>query len=467
MDGYERGGEAHVGKVVHRAGFLSRLGLDRPELRAWAMYDWAVSAVQTTIMVAVFPVYFGNIAKGHLSDSGATQAIATANTIVAIVLAILSPVLGAVSDYVAAKKRMLGAAMIIGATAVAGMFFVQEGDYRLALVLFVISLIGATASTVFYDALLPHIAEQHEIDRVSSAGYAVGYVGGGLLLALNLAWIARPAWFGLPAGPGLSSADRTLPVRLALLSVAVWWVVFSIPLFRRVPEPPRTREPDELKGGSVLVVPFVRVVETFRALRGYKQAFLMLLAFMVYNDGIQTIQKMAAPYGKEIGIADSTLIASILIVQFVGFPFAFLFGAIAGRIGAKPTIFIGLLVYAGISILGFYMRTAAHFVLLSVMVATVQGGTQALSRSLFASLIPAHKSGEFFGFYSVFEKFASIFGPLLFWITIATTGNSRNAILSVILFFAIGALVLSRVRVSEGQEAARAADAGLVSAPAS
>jgi MFS transporter, UMF1 family len=447
-------------------GLLGRLGLSRPELRAWAMYDWAVSAVQTTIMVAVFPVYFAEIAKGDLSKSGATQAMAMANTIVAIVLAVLSPVLGAVSDYVAAKKRMLGASMIVGAVAVAGMFFVQQGDYRLALVLFVIALIGAAASTVFYDALLPHIASPNEMDRVSSAGYAVGYVGGGVLLALNLAWILKPEWFGLPSGPDLSDSARTLPTRIAFLSVAVWWVVFSIPLFRRVPEPPRTREPDEVGGGNPVIVSFVRLGETFRALRGYKQAFLMLLAFMIYNDGIQTIQKMAAVYGSEqLGIANSVLIAAILIVQFVGFPFAFLLGAIAGRIGAKRTIFIGLLVYAGISILGFYMRTAGHFMLLAALVATVQGGTQALSRSLFASLVPTHKSGEFFGFYSVFEKFASIFGPLLFWITIAATGNSRNAILSVILFFAVGALVLSRVRVEEGQQAARAGDAGLSPAP--
>jgi len=458
---------AAVERSLRKRGVLSRLGLDRPELRAWAMYDWAVSSVQTTIMVAVFPVYFANIAKGDLGESRTTQAIATANTIVAIILAVLSPILGAVSDYVAAKKRMLGASMIVGAAAVAGMFFVQQGDYRLALVLFVISLIGATASTIFYDALLPHIAAEHEIDRVSSAGYAVGYIGGGLLLALNLAWILKPGWFGLPTGPDLSSAQKTLPTRLALFSVAVWWLVFSIPLFRRVPEPPRTRERDELTGGSVLVTPFIRVGETFRALRGYKQAFLMLLAFMIYNDGIQTIQKMAATYGKQLGIADTVLISAILIVQFVGFPFAFLFGSIAARIGAKPAIFIGLVVYAAISILGFYMQTAAHFILLAVMVATVQGGTQALSRSLFASLIPAHKSGEFFGFYSVFEKFASIFGPLLFWVTIAMTGSSRNAILSVILFFAIGAFLLSRVRVSEGQEAARAADEGLISVGAS
>jgi len=427
------------------------------------MYDWAVSSVQTTIMVAVFPVYFANIAKGDLGETRTTQAIATANTIVAIILAVLSPILGAVSDYVAAKKRMLGASMVVGAAAVAGMFFVQQGDYRLALVLFVISLIGATASTVLYDAWLPHIAAGDEIDRVSSAGYAVGYIGGGLLLALNLAWILKPGWFGLPTGPGLSSAQKTLPTRLALFSVAVWWVVFSIPLFRRVPEPPRTREPDELTRGSVLVTPFVRVAETFRTLRGYKQAFLMLLAFMIYNDGIQTIQKMAATYGKQLGIADTVLIGAILVVQFVGVPFSFLFGSIAARIGAKTAIFIGLVVYAAISVLGFFMQTAAHFILLAAMVATVQGGTQALSRSLFASLVPAHKSGEFFGFYSVFEKFASIFGPLLFWVTIAMTGSSRNAILSVILFFAVGALLLSRVRVNEGQEAARAADEGLIS----
>lgn len=452
-----------VNTSSRKRGVLNRLGLDRPELRAWAMYDWAVSSVQTTIMVAVFPVYFANIAKGDLGDSGTTQAIATANTIVAIILAILSPILGAVSDYVAAKKRMLGASMLVGAAAVAGMFFVQQGDYKLALILFVISLIGATASTVFYDALLPHIASEDEIDRVSSAGYAVGYIGGGLLLALNLAWILKPGWFGLPTGPELSSAQKTLPTRLALLSVAVWWLLFSIPLFRRVPEPPRTREPDELTRGSVLVTPFIRVAETFRALQGYKQAFLMLLAFMIYNDGIQTIQKMAATYGKQLGIADTVLIGAILVVQFVGVPFSFLFGSIAARIGAKAAIFIGLAVYAAISILGFYMQTAAHFILLAAMVATVQGGTQALSRSLFASLVPAHKSGEFFGFYSVFEKFASIFGPLLFWVTIAMTGSSRNAILSVILFFAIGALLLSRVRVREGQEAARAADEGLVS----
>ena len=424
------------------------------------MYDWAISALQTTIMVAVFPIYFIEISKATLGESRATQGLATANTVVALVLAVLSPILGAMSDIAAAKKKMLAGSMAIGVTAVAGMFFLQNGDVRLAQTLFVLSLIGATASVVFYEALLPHLAPPGEVDRVSSAGYALGYLGGGVLLAINLAWILQPGWFGLPSGEGLTPSQATLPTRLAFLSVAVWWLVFSIPLFRRVPEPPLALEPDEVaKRPNVLTAPFSRLGETFRQLRGFKHAFLMLIAFMIYNDGIQTIQKMATAYGTEIGIGRDVLISAILVVQFVGVPCAFLFGSLAGRIGAKRAIFLGLLVYAGISILGYFMRTATHFVILAALVGLVQGETQALSRSLFSSLIPAHKSGEFFGFYSVFEKFASIFGPLLFAITIAVSGSSRAAILSVIVFFIVGAFVLSKVKVDEGQKAARDAEA--------
>lgn len=437
---------------------LARLGLHRRELRAWAMYDWAVSSLQTTVLVAVFPIYFVQVAGANGPESRATQALATANTIAAIIVALLSPILGAISDYAAAKKRMLAASMLVGVVATAGMFFIRRGDLGLASALFVIALVGATASVVFYEALLPHLASPQEMDRVSSAGYAIGYLGGGVLLALNLAWIQRPAWFGLPSGEGLSEADATLPARLAFVSVAVWWLVFSLPLLRRVPEPPRTLEPDEVPGQLTLMVPFLRLAETFRQLRGFRQAFLMLLAFLIYNDGIQTIIKMATAYGTEIGIERGALIAAVLLVQFVGIPFAFLFGMLAGRIGAKQAIFLGLLAYTAISIVGYFMRTAAHFFVLAGLVGMVQGGTQALSRSLFASLTPAHKSGEFFGFYSVFEKFSSIFGPLVFAATIAMTGSSRNAILSVILFFAAGAAILALVKVEEGQEAARAAE---------
>jgi UMF1 family MFS transporter len=445
---------------------LDKLGLHRRELRAWAAYDWAISAVQVGIMTAIFPIYYVKVAGAGLPEGRATQSLAAANTVALAVIAALSPMLGAVADYTAAKKKLLAAFLVLGAVAIAALFFVHRGDLGLASILFVLAMVGATGSFVFYEALLPHIATPDEVDRVSTAGYAVGYIGGGLLLALNLAWIQKPAWFGLPSGPGLPEPAATLPVRLAFVSIAAWWVLFSVPLFRNVPEPPRRLEADERRGENPVRAAFVRLGETFGELRSFRQAFLMLVAFLIYNDGIQTIIKMATAYGTEIGIGQGALIAAILLVQFVGVPCSFLFGTLAGRIGAKRGVLVGLVVYTGISILGYFMRTATHFFLLAVLVGLVQGGTQALSRSLFAAMVPPHKSGEFFGFFSVFEKFAGIFGPLFFAVAISLTGSSRAAILTVIAFFAVGAAVLAAVDVKEGERQARAAEAAVPPAEA-
>ena len=434
---------------------LEKVGLHRPEQRAWAMYDWALSGLQTVIMTAVFPIYFVKVAAVNYEGSAATQQLARANVIAMVIVAVISPILGAVADYSASKKRFLALFTLIGALGCAAMFTISEGEIGRAMTLYVIAMIGGTGCVVFYESLLPHIARPDEVDRVSTAGYGLGYLGGGILVALNLAWIQRPQWFGL------SSAD--LAARLAFVSVSIWWVVFAIPLFRRVPEPERKLEPDETPGEKAVVVAFRRLRETLGELRGYRQAFLMLIAFLIYNDGIQTIIKMATAYGAEIGIEDNAMIAAVVIVQFVGVPFAFLFGRLAGRIGAKPAIFLGLLVYVAISILGYQMRTATHFFILAALVGMVQGGTQALSRSLFASMIPPHKSAEFFGFYSVFEKFAGVAGPLLFDIAITVSGSSRSAILSVILFFAVGAVVLSRVNVAEGRAFAARRESELTS----
>jgi UMF1 family MFS transporter len=374
-----------------------------------------------------------------------------ATTIGLVIIALLSPVLGTIADQAAAKKRFLAAFMALGVVAVGAMFFIERGDWVLASGLFILANIGVNGSFVFYDAFLPHIAREDEIDRVSTAGYALGYVGGGILLALNLAWIQKPEWFGLPHGEGLSPSQLTLPTRLAFLSVALWWVVFSIPFFRRVPEPPRHGTATRVS----VVAAFRNLGVTLRHLGQYRQALLMLVAFLIYNDGIGTIIRMAAVYGTEIGIPQSALIASILLVQFVGIPFAFLFGSLAGRIGAKRAIFIGLVAYGGISVLGYYMTTATHFLVLAILVGMVQGGTQALSRSLFASMIPKQQSAEFFGFFAVVEKFAGIFGPLIFAATLAISGSSRNALLSVIAFFVVGGALLHFVDVKEGQQAVR------------
>jgi UMF1 family MFS transporter len=422
---------------------LSRLGLNRPELRAWAMYDWANSAFQSTVITAVFPDFFASVAAADLPPAVATARYAWATTIAVAIIAILGPVLGAIADYRALKKTMLGAFMGLGIVATLMMATIDRGEWQYAAAIFIVANIAIAASFVFYDSLLPHIAAPDEMDRVSTAAYAIGYLGGGIVLIINLLWILMPETFGIP--------DTVAAIRLSFISVAVWWLVFSIPLFRRVPEPPRALEAGETGVENPVRAGFVRVRKTFHELRGYRQAFLMLVAFLLYNDGIQTIIRMATIYGAEIGIDRNARIAAFVLVQFVGVPFSFLFGAVAGRVGAKRAIFVALSVYVGISVLGYFMTTAWHFFVLAFLVATVQGGSQALSRSLFARMIPKHKSSSYFGFFSVFEKFAGIAGPALFAASVTLFGSSRAAVLSVILFFVAGAMVLARVNVAEGE----------------
>jgi UMF1 family MFS transporter len=349
--------------------------------------------------------------------------------------------------------------MILGVAATSAMVLIGRGDIWLASVLLVLSLAGATGSTTFYEALLPHIASEDEMDRVSTAGYALGYVGGGVLLALNILVIQNPGLVGLPSGPGLTPEQASLPTRLCFVSVGVWWLLFSIPVLRSVPEPPRALEADESPDVNAYRVAWTRLGETLRALRGYKQAFLMMLAFTIYNDGIQTIIKMGAVYGDTMGIERKHLIAAILIVQFVGVPCAFAFGYVARFLGAKHAVMLGIAAYAGICIFAYGLDTTREFYLLAMMIGLVQGGTQALSRSMFATLIPKHKSGEFFGFFSVFEKFGGILGPLVFAVAVGQFESSSAGILSVIAFFIVGGAVLLFVDLAEGQRVAREADA--------
>jgi MFS transporter, UMF1 family len=423
---------------------LSRVGLDRPELRAWAMYDWANSAFQSTIITAVFPFFFSGYAAYGLAPAEATARFSLATTIAVSITAVIGPVLGAVADLRAMKKRLLAAFMALGIVATLLMATIDRGEWEYAAALFIVANVGIAASFVFYDSLLPHIAAPQEMDRVSTGAYAVGYLGGGVLLVINLLWIMRPGWFGL--------ADQTVASKLSFVSVAIWWLVFSVPMFRRVPEPPALQH----DGSLSLADPFRQVARTFVDLRRYRNAFLMLVAFLLYNDGIQTMIRMASVYATEVGIDLNAQIAAFVIVQFAGIPFSFLFGAIADRVGTKAAVFGALAVYVFISIWGYFLETAWQFFVLAFLVGTVQGGSQALSRSLFARMIPKDKSSEYFGFFSVFEKFAGIAGPALYYLSVVAFGSSRSAVLSVIFFFIAGAIVLTRVDVARGEaEAAR------------
>jgi UMF1 family MFS transporter len=434
-----------------RVPFLERLGLHRPELRAWAMYDWANSAFWATVIL-IFPIYFIRVASPGVPVATATTRYATATTIAMTIVALLSPVLGAIADFAGIKKKMLAIFIAIGVASTAGMYFIGPGEWRLAAVLYVLGNIGVSGAQAFYDSLLPHVAREEEVDRVSSAGYALGYLGSGMLMAVNLLMIQKPHLFGL--------ADPESAMRYSFLSVAVWWLVFSIPLFWKVPEPPRRLEADESAHQNPLVVGFTRLGETLRELRRYRPAFLLLVAFLLYNDGINTIIRMASPYGTELGLSQGVLIGSLLIVQFVGIPFSFLFGNLAARIGAKRGIVLGLSVYIVITIAAYFMKTALHYFLLCMAVGMVMGGTQALSRSLFSTMIPRHKSSEFFGFFGVFDKFAGILGPALFGAVIAATGSGREAILTLVVFFVLGLALLAKVDVEAGQRGAREAEAG-------
>ncbi len=443
---------------------LSRLGLRTREQRAWAMYDWANSAMVTVIVSSVFPIFFNAYANAGTAPEVALTRHSFATTFALTIIAVMAPVLGALADHAPVKKRMLGTFLGVGVSSVALMFFIGEGQWLFAAALFVLASIGANGSFVFYDALLPHVAGRDEIDQVSTAGYALGYLGGGILLAGVIVLTLAPGAFGLPAGEGLSAEDASLPTRIGFVVVALWWALFAIPLFRRVPEPPTRAVSARERQLGALRAAFARLRETSRNLRRYRHAFLMLVAFLIYNDGIGTIIRMATSYGDTLGLDRTAMITAIMIVQFVGIPCAFVFGMLAGKIGAKPAIFIGLAAYTGISIMGYFVTTETHFFILAGMVGLVQGGTQALSRSLFGSMIPAHESGEFFGLFAIFEKFAGIAGPAIFGTLMALTGSSRLAILSLIGFFVVGGVILAFVDVEEGRRVARAEEAAVAAA---
>ncbi len=427
------------------APLLERLGLRSRELRAWALYDWANSVFMTTVL-QVFPIYFRTVAAGELAPSLASERFAIATSLSIGVAGLASPLLGALADIAARKKAFLAGFAFLGAAATGAMFLVERGDWLLGAVLFGLGNIGAVASIVFYNALLPHIARPEEVDRVSSAGFALGYISGGLVLALNLLFIQRPELFGL--------ANREAGFRLSFLCAAAWWAVFTLPVLRRVPEPVIRALPGEDPAAGSLPRALARVRKTLATARQHPDAALLLLAFLIYNDGINTIIRMATIYGSEIGIPAASLILAVLMVQFLGVPFAFLFGQLAGRIGAKRSIVLALGVYVGISLLGWRMANARDFFALAFLVGTVMGGAQALTRSLFASMLPKSKSAELFGFYGVFDKFGGVIGAALFALTLRLTGSSRPAILAIAASFVIGILILSRVDVERGRRMA-------------
>ena len=423
--------------------------------RAWTMYDWANSSFATTVMGAILPNYFAAYiaTEGALTLWGYTVAIGS------LIAALISPILGAIADFRASKKKFMAFFIGLGVVSTALMFFVdQPGDWLLASILYILGTVGFAGSLVFYDSLLPHVANPDEIDQVSSRGYAMGYIGGGLLLLINVAMI----FLGPSLLPNMDETEATkLMMRLSLASVALWWALFSIPIFKRVKEPVRMAEEQEL-GQSVISVGFQRFFKAIKEIREFRDLFWFLLTFLVYANGIGTIITMAVAFGTDLGFGTMILIGTLLMVQFVAAPFAILFGKMSKKLGIKKSITISLVVYSLISVVGYFMTKEWHFLLLGFGVAMVQGGSQALSRSLVGQLMPKSKTAEFYGFFSVSEKFNTVIGPFLFSIITQITGNGRLAIISLVIFFVAGILMLRKVDIERGIKRAQEEDAKMI-----
>ena len=399
---------------------------------SWAVYDWANSAFATTVLVGLFPVLFNQYYAAGVDPAMSTFYLGVfGNSVAAAIVMLLAPVLGVVADRRGLKKTFLFCFTALGICSTAGLFLVGQGNWGAAIALFSLAAIGFFGGLGFYDSLLVGVAASGERDRVSALGYGLGYLGGGLLFLVNVTMVLKPAWFGI--------ADAATAGKFAFLSVACWWALFAIPLFRNVPEP--ATQAHDVLGWTELLAIGKRII-------GMKPVMTFLLAYWLYIDAVGTVAQMAVDFGIKLGFASDALIKAILIVQFVSFPAALGFGWIGQRFGARRGIYLGLSVYVLVTCWAWFMQSERDFYLMAAAVGLVQGGVQSLSRSYFSTLIPPGEAGQFFGVYNMLGKFAAVLGPAVVGITAALTGNPRLALFTLVVFFLVGAFLLTRVSES-------------------
>jgi len=417
---------------------------NRKKVWSWAFYDWANSAFSTTVMAGFFPIFFEKYWSNPNDVIQSTYQLGWANSIASIFIAAISPFLGAVADRGSAKKKFLFFFAFLGILMTSGLWVVGQGQWQMAVLFYVVASIGYMGGNIFYDSLLPSIASNENVDYVSSLGFSVGYIGGGLLFLVNVLMYQHPEWFGI--------ADGSTAIRLSFLSVAVWWAVFTIPILLFVPEPKNENSVPllhALKAGAK------QLKQTFNRIREMKVIGIFLLAYWFYIDGVDTIIRMAVKMGSSLGFEAGDLIVALLMVQFIAFPAALAYNWFAQKIGTKNAVFVAIGGYAVITFLAYFMNDRLHFFALAGLIGLFQGGIQALSRSLYARLIPVGKEGEFFGFYNMLGKFAAVIGPVLMgWVTLAT-GSVRLGILSILILFILGALLLMKVDFEEGERLAK------------
>ncbi len=424
---------------------------ERKAITGWAFYDWANSGFATTVVAGFFPIFFKQFWSSGIDTTLSTARLGLANSLAGIVVAFFAPVLGAIADRGTSKRKFLLSFAYLGAATTACLYFVERGNWPSAVLVFVIASIAFSGGNIFYDALITVVASEKKLDFISSLGFSLGYLGGGILFAVNVWMTLRPETFGF--------ADSVEAVRFSFVSVGVWWAIFSIPLILFVREPESEKAAPGFKAIGEGVA---QLMATFREIRHLKPICLFLAAYWLYIDGVDTIIRMAVAYGISIGFEANDLIVALLITQFVGFPFAIGFGLLGKRIGARPAIFLAIFVYLFVSIWGAFIQTKGEFYTLAVLIGMVQGGIQALSRSYYAKLIPLDKSAEYFGFYNMIGKVAAVIGPAL----VASLGlfirdigyssdvASRASISSVALLFLAGGCLLYFVDEEKGKREA-------------
>jgi len=418
-----------------------------PENKAvwsWTMYDWANSAFATTVMAGFFPLFF----KAYWADpdypSESTFYLGMANSIASIIVALFAPFLGAIADQATAKKKFLFTFAYLGIVMTGGLWIVDKGYWQMAVLFYVLAALGFSGSNIFYDSLLPGVASEKKVDYVSSLGFGMGYIGGGILFLLNVIMYLKPDFFGIP--------DGATAIRLSFVTVAVWWAVFSIPVAIWVKEPEIHKSVGIV---SAVSLGWKQLKQTFKEIRHLKVVGIFLLAYWFYIDGVDTIVKMAVDYGVTLKFPDSALITALLMVQFIAFPCALLFSLLSKKIGVKQSVMAGIIGYGIITFLAYFMSQMWHLYTLAALVGLFQGGIQALSRSLYTRIIPKEKSAEFFGFYNMLGKFAAVIGPAMMGTITLMTGNIRYGIISIVLLFILGGFFLLKVNIEEGSRMAR------------
>ena len=399
---------------------------------SWALYDWANSAFATTVMAGFFPIFFKSYWASDLSDAESTFAIGSVNSLVGLLIAFSAPILGAFADAGESKRKFLFSFGLLGIITTGYLFFIPDSSWQLAIVFYGLGVIGFSGANVFYDSLLVTVSKEEERNRTSALGFSLGYLGGGILFLINVIMFLYPSWFGLK-----NQIDAVL---WSFMLVALWWFIFSLPIYLNVKEPIQGSSSKSIN--RIVKEAFSSLLNTARSIKEYKSAVIFLLAYFLYMDGVDTIIRMATSYGSDIGLSATSMIQALLLTQFIGFPATLVFGYYADKFGYKYSLSFAIIVYIFVVLFSSQMDTALEFYVVACVVGLVQGGVQAISRSFFSTLIPTNKAAEFFGFYNFIGKSSVFIGPFMVSGIALVSGSPSYGILSLLILFIPGLILL-------------------------